>query len=65
MVKSMIIGKSIEVEGRNTREAINSALKALGVTKNRVKIQILAEEQKGLFGMKGASQAKVKVTIIK
>ena len=59
------VGDSIEAEGRNTKEAIGSALKTLGVTKNRVRVQVLSEERKGLFGMKGASQAKVKITGVK
>ena len=59
------IGKTIEAEGRNTKEAISIALKKLGTSKNRVKVQILSEESKGLFGMKGAEQAKVRVTIVK
>lgn len=59
------IGNTIEAEGRNTKEAITVALKNLGVSKNRVKVQILSEERKGLFGMKGASQAKVRVTVVK
>lgn len=58
-------GNTIEAEGRNTKEAISVALKKLGVSKNRVKVQILSEERKGLFGMKGAEQAKVRVTVIK
>ena len=58
-------GQSIEVAGKNTQEAIETALNKLGVHKNRVKIKILSEEKKGLFGMEGARQAKVKVTIIK
>lgn len=53
--------KHIEVSGNTVKEAINSALKQLGVTRDRVDIRILAEEQKGLFGMKGAKQAKIKV----
>ena len=61
----MKVGESIESEGRSTKEAIASALKTLGVTKDRVKVQILAEERKGLFGMKGVSQAKVKITLLK
>lgn len=59
------IGHSIEVEGRSTQEAIAIALKKLGVSKDQVKIKILSEERKGLFGMKGAKQAKVRVTIAK
>jgi len=59
------IGKSVEVRGRNTQEAIDIGLKKLGVTKDKVRIKILSEERKGLFGMEGAKQAKVKVTIVK
>lgn len=59
------IGKSIEVEGRSIQEAINTAVTKLGVSKAQVKIKILAEERKGLFGMEGAKQAKVKVTVVK
>ncbi len=59
------IGESIEVKGRSTQEAIKIALKKLCVHKDRVKIKILSEERKGLFGMEGAKQARVKVTVIK
>lgn len=55
--------KSIEVEGRTTREAIDLALKKLRVTKDKVHIKILSEEHKGLFGMHGNKLAKVKVTL--
>ena len=59
------IGQTIEVTGKSTQEAIDAALKKLGVSKSNVKIKILAEERKGLFGMEGAKQAKIKVTVIK
>jgi spoIIIJ-associated protein len=62
---AMNVGDSVEAEGANTKEAINSALKSLGVPRDKVKVQVLSEEKKGLFGMKGASQAKVRITIIK
>ena len=55
--------KSIEVEGKTTKEAIGKALKILGVTKDRVDVKILCEECKGLFGMEGQRLAKVKVTL--
>ncbi|MBL7071506.1 MAG: Jag N-terminal domain-containing protein [Candidatus Omnitrophica bacterium] len=55
--------KSIEVEGKTTKEAIGLALKKLKVSKDQVKIQILSEENKGLFGMNGNKLAKVKVTL--
>jgi spoIIIJ-associated protein len=58
-----MVGKSIEVEGRTTKEAINIALKKLGVTKDKVNIRILSEEHKGLFGMHGHKLAKVKITL--
>jgi spoIIIJ-associated protein len=54
---------SIEVEGRTSQEAIKIALKKLGVSRKQVKVEILSEEDKGLFGMKGAKQARVKVTL--
>jgi spoIIIJ-associated protein len=55
--------KTIEVEGVSTREAIKKALKILGATRDKVKIKVLSEENKGLFGMKGARQAKVRVSL--
>jgi len=58
------IGDTVEAQGKNTKEAISTALKSLGVSKKRVKVQVLSEERKGLFGMKGAAQAKVRITVI-
>ena len=55
--------KSIEVEGKTTKEAIGLALKKLRVSKEQVDIKILSEEHKGLFGMNGNKLAKVKVTL--
>ena len=55
--------KSIEVEGKTTKEAIQKALKLLDVSKDKVDIKILCEESKGLFGMDGQNLAKVKVTL--
>lgn len=55
--------KSIEAEGKTTKEAIRLALKELGVPRNKVEIKILSEEDKGLFGMEGAKLAKVRVTV--
>lgn len=55
--------RSIEVEGASSREAIRKALKILGVTRNKAIIKVLSEGEKGLFGMKGAVQAKVRVTL--
>lgn len=55
--------KSIEVEGKTTKEAIAIALKKLRVTKDKVEIRVLSEEHKGLFGMNGHKLAKIKVTL--
>jgi predicted RNA-binding protein Jag len=56
--------QSIEVEGNTVEEAIQKALKALKLPRNRVKIESLSEEKKGLFGMPGAKPAKVRVSVI-
>jgi len=57
--------KTIEAEGKTTKEAIALALKKLRVAKDKVHIKILSEEHKGLFGMNGNKMAKVKVTLKK
>lgn len=56
--------KYIEVEGRTVEEAVEKALKELKLPRNRVKIESLSEEKKGLFGMAGAKPAKVRVSVI-
>ncbi|MDP2905687.1 MAG: Jag N-terminal domain-containing protein [Candidatus Omnitrophota bacterium] len=55
---------SIEVEGRDEEEAIKKALKILKLPRSKVKIEVVSEEEKGLFGMPGAKPAKVRVTLI-
>jgi spoIIIJ-associated protein len=54
----------IEVEGKTTAEAVKKALRQLKVKREDVKIEVLCEEEKGLFGMEGAKMAKVKVSLI-
>ena len=56
---------SIEVEASCVEEAVKKALKQLKLPRSKVKIEILSEEEKGLFGMPGAKPAKVRVTMIK
>lgn len=56
--------KSIESEGKTVEEAIEKALQILKLPRNRVKIESLSEEKKGLFGMPGAKPAKVRVSVI-
>lgn len=56
---------SIEIEGKTIAEAIKKALKELKLPRHQVKIEILSEEEKGLFGMQGAKPAKVRVSLVK
>jgi len=55
----------IEVEGRTVEEAVKKALRELRLRRDKVKIEVLAEEKRGLFGMPGAKPAKVRVSLIK
>ena len=54
---------SIEVEGKTVEEAVKKALKELRLPRSKVKIEVLSEEEKGLFGMPGAKPAKVRVSL--
>jgi spoIIIJ-associated protein len=54
--------KYLEVEGNTVEEAIQKALLELKLPRKSVKIQVLSEEKKGLFGMPGAKPAKVRVS---
>jgi spoIIIJ-associated protein len=54
---------SIEVEGNTIEEAIKKALAELQIPRDKVKIEVLSEEKKGLFGMPGAKPAKVRITL--
>ena len=53
----------VEVEGRTIEEAIEKALQMLQLPRKKVKITVLSEEKKGLFGMPGARPAKVRVAV--
>ncbi|MDD5774766.1 MAG: Jag N-terminal domain-containing protein [Candidatus Omnitrophica bacterium] len=55
----------IEAEGKTTAEAIKKALKQLKAKRDDVNIEVVCEEEKGLFGMEGAKMAKVKVSLKK
>ena len=56
---------SIEVDASTVEEAIKKALKELKLPRSKVKIEVLSDEEKGLFGMPGAKPAKVRVSMIK
>jgi spoIIIJ-associated protein len=55
---------TIEIEGKTVEEAIKKALQELKLPRHKVKVEILSEEQKGLFGMSGAKPAKVRVSVL-
>ena len=55
---------NLEIEANTVEEAIALALKQLKLPRNKVKIEVLSDEQKGLFGMPGAKPAKVRVMVI-
>lgn len=57
--------RTILIEGKTVKEAIAKGLSILGVTKNKVTIQILSEETQGLFGMRGIKPAQVRMTLKK
>ena len=52
---------SVEAEGNSIDEAIDSALKVLGTTRDRVDIEILSNSARGLFGL-GGRKARVRAT---
>ncbi len=54
--------KGIEIEGRSVEEAIQEGLKKLQLEYKDVDIKILDEGKAGLFGLMGASPARVKIS---
>jgi spoIIIJ-associated protein len=54
---------SIEQTGRTVDDAVEAALKTLGVTRDEVDVEVLAEESRGLLGILGYSSARVRVTV--
>ena len=55
---------SIEVEGKTVKEAVKKALQTLKLPRDKVKIEVVSEEEKGLFGMPGAKPAKVRISVL-
>lgn len=52
-----------EFEGGTVEEAIIKAENRLGIMRELMDIKVVCEEKRGLFGMRGAKQAKIKVAI--
>jgi predicted RNA-binding protein Jag len=57
--------ESIDIEAKTVEEAIKKALGIFKVDREDIEVQVLSEEQKGLFGMEGAKRAKIRVTLKK
>jgi spoIIIJ-associated protein len=55
--------ESIEQTGRTVDDAVQAALDALGVPREDVDVEVLAEQSRGLLGILGYSEAKVRVTV--
>ena len=56
--------KSITVTGRTIEDAIKSGLQQLMVTEDRVKITILEQPTRGLFGLIGSKDARVEIELV-
>ena len=49
--------------GRTVDDAVENGLKVLRVTRDKVKVEVIEEGSKGLFGILGAKPAKVKLVV--
>ncbi|SEF98146.1 spoIIIJ-associated protein [Caloramator fervidus] len=57
--------KWVEATGKTVENAIENGLKMLGVSKDKVEVEIIDKGSKGVFGLIGARPAKVKLIIKK
>jgi spoIIIJ-associated protein len=55
--------RSVEASGKDVEEAIVQGLAKLGKTRDEVKIEVLSEGSRGLFGL-GAEEARVRISVI-
>ncbi len=55
--------RSVESTGRSVDDAVQRALEQLGVDRDQVETEVLAEGSRGLLGL-GAEEARVRVTLI-
>jgi spoIIIJ-associated protein len=54
---------SYEFEGKTKEEAIRSACEELGVSEEKLRIEVLSYGSTGIFGLVGAKKAQVRVTL--
>jgi len=52
-----------EFEGKTKEEAISKASDALGVSEDRLDVEVLSYGSTGIFGLVGVKKAKIKVTL--
>lgn len=57
------MSKFVEISAKTTEEAIQTGLNQLGVAISDVKIDVVQEGSKGLFGLFGSRMAKVRLTL--
>jgi spoIIIJ-associated protein len=55
--------KVVEGSGRSVEEAVEEVLRVLGVSRDRVEIEVLEEPSRGLFGILGGRPARVRVAV--
>ena len=55
--------RSLEISARSIEEAVDLALKKLGVSREEVKVVVLKRGRSGVFGL-GAEEARVRVTTL-
>ncbi len=58
------MGMYVEKTGKTVEEAISLALEELEVSREEVEVEIMEEGTKGVLGLFGNKEAKVKVTVI-
>ncbi len=56
--------KYIEKVAKTVEDALNLALEELNLTKDKVEVEVLEEPSRGIFGLIGTKQAKIKVTVL-
>lgn len=56
--------KKLQVSGKSVEEAVKSGLAQLGVKEDRVKVTVLEQPSKGLFGLIGAKEARVELEML-
>lgn len=56
--------KKVTASGKTIEAAVNSGLEQLGTTIDRVKVNVLEQPSRGLFGLFGARPARVELTLI-